>query len=951
MELSSPSADSARLVYSTSKLLRLRQQQCIGFPRNLRRQLFSLGIRNKQHTCSRPQSIPVRVTTRRSRASSDSRKRELLKVPLTPRTRARRTPPAALPTSMILSNLRSISNKFDEVSLKIGVHRPDVAIFTESWLSPDVPDSALSITSYTLCRKDRSRNGGGIITYISERYSYRILNDSDVPSLSSCDTEFLPIIFTSVPFFVISLYHPFWNDSAKDDKCISCISDMLDFVMTTSCFDSCKMRLLICGDFNGLKDRYDEISQVTQLKAVVEVPTRGSNILDQFFCNFSFNCSPEVLPPIGKSDHSVVLWSERPAPRPTPRKVVIRKVTPGRRALLEELIARTDWLALVQAADNVDSCASSLLNCLFSLYDFCFPFRTVRFHSNDPPWMKPSLKILIDDRDRAHSRGQFQKYLRLRAEVARHTCQLKEQFLKSALATKDSRIGWRSLRVVGQYNKSPFPHVSVEQLNEHFVSNFQESTDNFPLVHDDLPSSPVRVSSDEVFSLLKQLKNKSPGPDGVPAWLLRDFAFFLSPAVAFLFNWSLRVGQVPHCFKVANVTPVPKCSPALQPSSFRPISLLPILSKVLEKVVARKWIMPCISDRIDPSQFAYIPGEGKGTTCALTLLYHDIAKFLDSSSGCVRLLSIDFSKAFDKILHSKILATLTAFKFPVDAIFWISSFLKDRFQRVRVGEMNSSWQPVLSGVPQGSVLGPLLFCIFVDSLHSISRNSVTYKYADDVNIVHFIRDTEDDALQLEYNNVLDWSAKHKLPINESKCSVLDIITKKSISTSPVVGPCGTVVPQVSSVRVLGVIFQDNLKWNSHVESVVRKANKRFYLIRNLKRAACDSPLILLAYNSVIRPLFLYAYPSFCNFSVYLQNRFQKFEKRVFRIAGATNDLSVIEAAEKYCQNLFAKVSRNTSHSLRRCFTQQSSNTRQSNKLRPLRGRSVRFSRSFTRFAR
>jgi len=136
MELSSPSADSARLVYSTSQLLRLRQQQCIGLPRNLRRQLFSLGIRNKQHRCSRPQSIPVRVTTRRSRARRDSRKRELLKVPLTPKTRARRTPPAALPTSIILSNLRSISNKFDEVSLRIGAHRPDVVIFTESWLSP-----------------------------------------------------------------------------------------------------------------------------------------------------------------------------------------------------------------------------------------------------------------------------------------------------------------------------------------------------------------------------------------------------------------------------------------------------------------------------------------------------------------------------------------------------------------------------------------------------------------------------------------------------------------------------------------------------------------------------------------------------------------------------------------------------------------------------------------------
>ena len=113
------------------------------------------------------------------------------------------------------------------------------------------------------------------------------------------------------------------------------------------------------------------ICHITQLKPVVKVPTRGSNVLDQIFCYFSFNSEPRVLPPIGKSDHCV-LWCERPLPRPPPCKVLIRKFSASRRALLEQLIVRTDWLALVEAAENVVSCAFFLLLSLFLYMTFVF---------------------------------------------------------------------------------------------------------------------------------------------------------------------------------------------------------------------------------------------------------------------------------------------------------------------------------------------------------------------------------------------------------------------------------------------------------------------------------------------------------------------------------------------------------------------------------------------------
>jgi hypothetical protein len=724
---------------------------------------------------------------------------------------------------------------------------------------------------------------------------------------------------------------------------------MIDFVLTSSPFDPDKFRLIVCGDFNGLNQRYNDLSHATLLRPIVHKPTRGSNVLDQIFVNFPILSQPKILPPLGKSDHSVIFWCDRPHRCSSVRKVVTRKFSASRRSRFAELLIRTDWLTLVKTAKDLDSCASFFMAALFHLYNLCFPERTIRFRSIDPPWMKPSLKILVDDRDRAFTCGQTHKYLRLRKEVVKHTRQLKERYLKSALASHDSGRSWNSLRLIGRFSKASSPKLPVESLNHEFVSNFHEDAVELPIPLSTLPSSPITVSCDEVLILLRKLKNKSSGPDGVPAWLFREFASVLSPAVTFIFNWSLRDCQVPFCFKVANITPVPKCSPAVRPPDFRPISLLPVLSKVLEKVVKQKWMLPHMSCKMSSSQFAYLPGAGKGTVSALTLLYHDIVKFLDSSGG-VRILSIDFAKAFDKILHTKIIEAMNQFAFPKEAVLWTSSFLTHRLQRVKVKNEVSNWQPVLSGVPQGSVIGPLLFCLFIDGLQSLCTNSLTYKYADDINIVHFFRKTEEDNLQQEYDNVLEWSNRNRLPLNKAKCCVLDVITKRSITTSPITSHKGF-LPQVSSLRVLGVTISSDLKWNMHVENALKKANRRLYLLRNLKRASCPMTFLTLAYNSIIRSTLLYAYPCFCNLPGHLKEKLLRFERRVFRIIGCERSLSVIEAGERSCQRLFDKVVHSSSHPLRRCFTQQATKTRQSLQLRPVRAKTVRLSNSFVRFGR
>ena len=147
-------------------------------------------------------------------------------------------------------------------------------------------------------------------------------------------------------------------------------------------------------------------------------------------------------------------------------------------------------------------------------------------------------------------------------------------------------------------------------------------------------------------------------------------------------------------------------------------------------------------------------------------------------------------------------------------------------------------------MPQGSVLGLLLFCLLVDSFQSVSPNSKVIKYADDITILHFVRSPCDDKLQQEWDNCVLWSENNHLPLNVSKCKVLDIVTKRSLVLSRVSCSPDCFLPLVDDLKILGVTFSSNLTWNAHLNSVIRKVPQRIFIVRNLKRSACPPKLIL-----------------------------------------------------------------------------------------------------------
>jgi hypothetical protein len=641
-------------------------------------------------------------------------------------------------------------------------------------------------------------------------------------------------------------------------------------------------------------------------------------------------------------------------------KKLVRKLSRANLAAFSQAAASVDWMTIANSADSVDECAHSLQHSIQQLVDFYFPLRVIRIRSNEPPWMKPSLKLLISRRDKAFDQKKRLKYLRLRDDVISHEKFLKTLHLQEATMSKNPKDFWNSVNSIARRPKvkQSEVNISAEDFSSYFESVFQTpSADETPEASQDLPHHALVLSTQEVESQLLKIKPKSSGPDGIPFWVLRSLATLLSPSITSVFNRSLAEGRVPRCFKIADVRPIPKTTNAKLVSQFRPISLLPLLSKTLERLVVKKWITPHLQT-IDNSQFAYLSQPGSGTTCATTSMYLNILRHLDQASGAVRVLSVDFAKAFDKLPHKVILSTITDLKLPVEAVSWIKDFLSERFQRVSINNSSSKWCSVPSGVPQGSVLGPHLFCAVIASLHPVCSNTRFIKYADDVTALHFLRETEDDSLQLEFDHIRRWSQKVGLPLNTSKSAVMDIVTKTTIHPKPLADDEGAILPSVTSIKTLGVTFTNNLRWDEHCKDVHKRASKRIFAIRNLKRSGCDIQSMLKVYRQTIQSLLSYCHPCCCNMSQSCLDTLTKVETRCLRVIlrNCSNQrlshfVPLSTAIFNSCDRLFKNVLHQNDHRLRIFFDQRKKTPRNNSTLKKPKCRTARFKNSFIKFCR
>ena len=451
----------------------------------------------------------------------------------------------------------------------------------------------------------------------------------------------------------------------------------------------------------------------------------------------------------------------------------------------------------------------------------------------------------------------------------------------------------RKFGIVQGKNLSQNYNVNNDDLIDHFTCPVSlSSTDITKVSERYLNMLPV---SNEVFNIsnvdlisvkrsINSVKSNSIGHDSISTKMLIPVLDFIVPIITNIFNSSILDSIFPSCWKVAYVTPLPKVLKPCSVSDFRPISILPILSKALEKIVYEQVVnFLTRNNLLDLFQSGF--RKLHSTTTALLRITEDIR--LGFGRGEITIMvSLDFSKAFDCVVHDILLSKLASLNFSELSIKWFKSYLSERKHCVKNSNKFSKWCDIECGVPQGSVLGPLLYSLYIYDIKNCFKNCQYHIYADDVQLYLSCKFNDVqrvvELINSDLQKLYSWSTEHGLKLNPTKSTAI-VFSSKTLSTVnfPQILINNVVVPYNDHVKNLGLIFDSNLCWSKHVSSVCQRVNyalHRLYKFRTLTPIATRIRLV----NSLILPLFDYSAVAYCNLDSSSLDRLQVAQNNCVR---------------------------------------------------------------------
>jgi hypothetical protein len=437
-------------------------------------------------------------------------------------------------------------------------------------------------------------------------------------------------------------------------------------------------------------------------------------------------------------------------------------------------------------------------------------------------------------------------------------------------------------------------------LNQFFTSVFTKddnSQPEFPPRAFTSEICDIHVTEAKIKRILRELKtNKSPGPDLHHPLFLKEAAEALVSPITLICQKSIDTGQLPQAWKEAHVTPIYKKGPKEKPENYRPVSLTSIVCKTMEKIVRDS-----IIDHLNANNFFsdYQHGFMHGRSCASNLL-----AVLDAWTDAIDqgmpidVIYLDLAKAFDKVSHNKLLIKLKAYGINGNLLSWIKDFLIGRKQRVVVNGTTSPWTQVTSGVPQGSVLGPVLFVIYVNDLPETTL-AIAQMFADDTKLFQIVTDNSSRrSLQDDINRLSDWAEKWQLNFNSSKCKVLHIGRTNQQFTYTMSDKAGTYHLESTTLeKDLGVHMDPELKFSQHIEKQVNKANQILGMIRRTFEYM-SAEIMSKLFTSLVRP-----HLEFCNvvWSPLYQkdiNLIEGVQRRATRMVPGLRDIEYEERLKK-----------------------------------------------------
>ena len=784
-----------------------------------------------------------------------------------------------------LMNARSAVNKAAHIHDVLADHRLDVAAITETWITSDAPDAVkldIAPAGYHVIHAHRGssadRGGGGVAVIHRDSVKVTVV---DMGKYATFELLCVRINASPCPVIAACIYRP--PGPVSTDFCDD-LSKLFDQLMLSG------LRHIVCGDLNcpgqralSLDDRLNDVLQRHNQRQLVNQPTHvAGNVLDVLIvpdCWADFASDVDVRS-LCFTDHSLVLCQlgvkrERPMPVTYHYRCIKQiDLDEFRRRVLQSQLYRETCASTHN--QSVDDYVKLFDDDITRILDDCAPLRSTirRSGSHDCRLLSTEARAAKRACRRAERRYRRTGSDAHRAEfnqarqIARQRIdESRVNHIKSEIAAAegDSRRLWRTAKQL--LHSSPPSCLSDSEcaaLSASFCAFFNDKVDRIlttvravarsmtggqPFASRDFTGQPLvnfdNATSAEVLKLINKLSHKSSPRDVLPASLLKSCCDLFAPILAHLANLSFKQGVFPTAFKIAQVLPLLKKSGLGRsvPANYRPISNLNTISKIVERLVLAR-LMPhfLASGNFNPLQSAYRTGHS--TETALLRILDSLYKSIDTVH-LTTLIGLDLSAAFDTISHSILLGRIRD-EFGVSGapLRWLQSYLTDRRHYVKLGRHCSSTVQCTAGVPQGSVLGPILFAAYISPVGQLitSHGVEHHQYADDTQLFLAMRASMIRAglstLEACTRDVKRWFAENDLLLNADKSEVMMIGTPAQLRAASSVNTVAVADANLtlsSKLKSLGVILDSRLSFDAHVAMVCKTCNYHIWALRHIRR--------------------------------------------------------------------------------------------------------------------
>ena len=785
-------------------------------------------------------------------------------------------------------------------------------VLTESHLSENIFDAEIHIENYNIYRADRvRRKQGGTAIYMHEDL---VVNEKEIYSDSVCESIMLKN--NNSNFILIGLYKPPTADNL-DLSFKNCIQAIDQFINK----HSQNSDITIMGDFNlpnikwdGLeikksRSTYEKncakillnfLNKHLLVQLVHETTRADKNTLDLIATNNQEYIHNIIVEKTSLSDHDIVhmLMINHFKINPNYGDIKENEQNPfdelnlykANWADINSEISKINWEQLFDGEECIVKLVEVLEQKIIKILKEHTPSSSEK--SSKRKNIPRHRNLLIKRCRRINSKINHYKYVKKNQSNARidkllqekssleerikisieNDSQRNEEKIISRIkinpkafysyAKRNSKVKSKIGPLSNQEGKlESEAHIMANMLQNQYLkvfSNPTEKTEFKPKESSKVKIHDIQFSTKDIENAIKSIPtNAAAGPDRFPAIVLKNCKQSLAKPLYLIWRKSLDTGQIPSKYLEQTIIPIFKKGSKADPANYRPVSLTSHIIKLFERILRIKIVQHIESQGlISPNQYGFCSGK----SCMTQLLNHfeGLLELLETNSNA-DVLYLDFAKAFDKVDHAILLEKLKSFGIEGKIHLWLKKFLSDRKQYVLVNGRKSRGENVLSGVPQGTVLGPLFFIIYINDINNVINHCRIKIFADDSKLIKSVNNLEDKNLMEEdIKSVMDWAKNNKMELNKLKFQLLQHGNNNDLKT-PYKIDQQVEIQKSKTVKDLGVNISENLSFDEHITKITNEA-KRFagWIFRVFKSRRPE--IILLLYNTYVRPRLEYCSP-------------------------------------------------------------------------------------------